>query len=128
MKTDKSLTIKAVYTIFMEEPEDYYFHPRGVLFIDQEYNHTLFCSDVDHNFLIKVIRKFPYGDLEKGIEYKGFEFELKNLTDQMVGRYGKQLSMIRQVLTELYQISPRQYAFLEKVLHDSDSPYSGFVP
>lgn len=118
-KTDKNLTIEKVYTIFVEEPDDYYFHPRGVLFIDQEHNHTLFCKDVDYNFLIKVARKFPYADLENGVEYKGFSFEFKNITDQMIAKYGNQSSLIRQVLTELQQVSPRQYSFLEKILQSS---------
>jgi hypothetical protein len=118
-KTNNNLSIETVYTIFVEDPDDYYFHPRGVLFIDQESNHTLFCADVDYNFLIKVIRKFPYSDLENGLEYKGYEFEFKNISDQMIAKYGNQLSLIRQVLAELYQVSPRQYSFLEKVLQNS---------
>lgn len=116
MKPKKSDSIKAIYIVFVEEPDDYYFHPRGVLVVDEELNLTLICLDSDHNFLMKVIRKFPYEDLESGVDYQRYAFELKNITEQMIKKYGNQLKMIPQVLSELYQVSPRQYSFLEKAV------------
>ncbi|MFC4768859.1 hypothetical protein [Effusibacillus consociatus] len=123
MKNKKPIPLQSIYTVFMEEPDDFYFHPRGVLFVDVEGNHTLFCSDVDHNFLLKVIRKFPYKDLEQGIQYNDYQFELKNLTLQMQEKYGNSPQAIPLVLKELYQTSPRQYAFLEKTMA-TNSVYS----
>jgi hypothetical protein len=118
MKNGKAVPLQSIYSVFLEEPEDFYFHPRGVLFVDVQGNITLFCSDVDHNFLLKVIRKFPYQDLEKGVEFNGYQFELKNITSQMAERYGTSPEAIPQVLQELYRNSPRQYWFLEKTFAD----------
>ncbi|WP_018132488.1 hypothetical protein [Effusibacillus pohliae] len=127
MKPDKQIPVQSIYTIFVEEPDDFYFHPRGVLFVDAEQNHSLFCSDIDHNFLLKVIRKFPYAALEKGIEFNGCQFELKNITEPMRQKFGDTTNAIPLVLQELYQTSPRQYAFLGKLLQDG-SVHSHFAP
>lgn len=118
MKNKKSVPLQAVYAIFLEEPDDYYLHPRGVLFVDTQQNATLFCSDADHNFLLKTIRKFSYKDLEQGVEFNGFHFELKNLTADMLGKYGDSPGIVPLVLKELYKTSPRQYSFLQKALDD----------
>lgn len=127
MRNKKDIPLHAIYSVFLEEPDDFYFHPRGVLFVDAEGNLNLFCSDIDHNFLLKVIRKFPYNDLEQGIEFNEHQFELKNLTTQMVEKYGSSPQAIPLVLKDLYETSPRQYGFLRKKIED-DSVHPHFAP
>ncbi|GAX90596.1 hypothetical protein [Effusibacillus lacus] len=126
-KNKQSVPLQLIYTVFVEEPNDFYFHPRGVLFVDKEHNHTLFCSDVDYNFLLRAIRKFPYKELELGVEFNGHQFELKNITAEMTSKYGDAPKAMKEILKDLYQTSPRQYSFLRKVF-EQDSAVSHFTP
>jgi hypothetical protein len=119
MKQKQPVPIQSVYSIFVEEPGDFYFHPRGVLFVDEKLNHSIFCSDVDHNFLMSVIRKFPYDELEAGTEYKGHQFEFKNLTEELIEQFGTHPDAMPKILESLYGTSPRQYGFLAKFLQEN---------
>lgn len=119
MKQKQPVPIHAVYSIFIEEAGDFYFHPRGVLFVDEKFNHSLFCSDVDHNFLMSIIRKFPYKELEAGTEFKGHQIECKNITQEMTERFGSHPDAMPEILNRLFQTSPRQYGFLARFLQDN---------
>ncbi|BCJ85339.1 hypothetical protein [Effusibacillus dendaii] len=116
MKDAKSVPLRTVYSIFVEEPDDFYFHPRGVLMVDEKLNISLFCSDADHNFLLRVIRKFPYAELENGVEWNGYEFECKDQTATAFEKHGNSPDAIPFILKDIYDSSPRQYFFLEKAL------------
>lgn len=121
IKRKKSTTITFVYVIQTEEVYDYYFKPEGILFIDDQGHHTLYCSDVRHNFLRHVIQKFPFKSLEEGISYRDHFIKIKDITDSMVQKFGVDLSMMKQVLYDLHQLSPRQYDFLKRFLNESAS-------
>jgi hypothetical protein len=91
------------------------------LFIDDLGHHTLYCSDVRHNFLRQVIQKFPYRSLEEGITFREHHVKLQNITISMTEKYGTELPMMTQVLHDLYKRSPRQYDFLAKFLQNQQT-------
>jgi hypothetical protein len=116
IKPKKGTQVETIFVILTEEENDYYFKPEGVLFIDDLGHHTLYCSDVRYNFLRQVIQKFPYSSLEEGISFRDHQVKIQDITASMAEKFGTDLSVMTQVLQELYDRSPRHFDFLANVL------------
>lgn len=106
--------IQTIYTISAEDPGDYYLKPEGVLFIDNLGGHTLYSADSRFNFLRSAVHKFPFSELEEGVEFREHTVRLHNVTDEYEARYDLITENMLPILHAIYQSSPRQYFFLEK--------------
>lgn len=119
--------IDRIYVIQVEEPDDYYYKPEGVLFIDNLGNHTLYSADSRFNFLKQTVQKFPYADLENGVSFRDHNVRLLDVTDTYREEFYLVVEEILPILHHVYQSNPRQFFFLEKTLRSED-PNSYFVP
>jgi hypothetical protein len=109
-------TIANVYLISVEDPDDYYHKPEGVLFIDNLGNHTLYSADSRYNFLRTAINKFPYKELEEGVEFREHNVRITDLTDTFRAEFDLLIDDMLNILRKIFESSPRQLFFLEKHL------------
>jgi hypothetical protein len=122
-----STHIDRIYVIQVEEPDDYYYKPEGVLFIDNQGHHTLYSADSRFNFLKLTVQKFPYADLENGVSFRDHNVRLLNVTDSYREQFYMVVEEIMPILHQIYQTNPRQFFFLEKTFQ-TEGPNSHFVP
>ncbi|ARU63083.1 hypothetical protein CBW65_20455 [Tumebacillus avium] len=123
----KPTHITKVYTLNVEDPGDYYYKPEGVLFIDEQGNYTLFAADSRHNFLRTAVHKFPYKDLEEGVEYRNHHLQLNDVTLQYAPRFDMVVDEMLDILQAVFTGSPRQFFFLERFFLPG-SPHNHFTP
>jgi hypothetical protein len=119
--------IERIYVIQVEEPDDYYYKPEGVLFIDNQGHHTMYSADSRFNFLKLTVQKFPYADLENGVSFRDHNVKLLDVTDQYREQFYLVVEEIIQILKKIYESNPRQFFFLEKTFQ-TDGTNSHFVP
>ncbi|KEO84443.1 hypothetical protein [Tumebacillus flagellatus] len=119
--------ITHVYLVGVEDPDDYYHKPEGVLFIDNLGNHTLYSADSRYNFLRNAINKFPYQDLEEGVEFRDHNVRITDLTDSFRQEFDLVIDEMLLILRKVFEGSPRQLFFLEKHLNP-DNHNQPFVP
>lgn len=126
-RTKDSTRIVNVYLVTVEEPDDYYHRPEGVVFIDNQGYFTLYTSDSRHNFLRAAIQKFPYEELEAEVTFQNHQVKLIDVTDQYEPEFDMVLDDMLAILHKVYLTSPRQFFFLEKFFRTSEFP-SHFIP
>lgn len=114
MKSD--LELLKIYTIHVEEEHDYYFEPIGVMFLAQEHRVLLYCSDVRYNELRAVYQKFPVVELEKGVQFKSRHYIFKDITEDTLSRYGKNVNATPLILQDMYESRPKQFHFLKRII------------
>lgn len=112
----KHTHITKVYLVSVEEPGDYYHNPEGVLFIDNLGNHSLYSADSRYNFLRNAVYKFPYADLEVGVDFREHNVRIQDITEQFRDRFNLVIEEMLDILRTIYEGSPRQFFFLEKHL------------
>ncbi|HEU4965287.1 MAG TPA: hypothetical protein VFV52_15770 [Bacilli bacterium] len=123
----KPTFLSKVYSLQVEEPNDYYFKPEGVVFVDEKGNYTLYAADSRHNFLRSILQKFPERDLEQGVSFKEHQVKAVDLTDLYEPYFEMIVDEILSILHRVYKSSPRQYFFLEKFF-DPKRVNQQFVP
>ncbi|PWK14360.1 hypothetical protein [Tumebacillus permanentifrigoris] len=119
--------ISHVYLVSVEDPDDYYHKPEGVLFIDNLGNHTLYSADSRFNFLRNAVHKFPYKELEEGVAFRDHEVRITDLTDTFRAEFELTVDDMLEILKRVYESSPLQLFFLEKHL-DPQNYNQPFVP
>ncbi|ASS75121.1 hypothetical protein CIG75_09110 [Tumebacillus algifaecis] len=122
----KPTRITNVYLINVEEPDDYYYKPEGVLFLDEQGHFTLFTADSRHNFLRAAVQKFPYKELEESVIYRNHQVQLNDVTLQYEERFDLHVDDMLPILHAIYNGSPRQFFFLEPFFLPGNS-YNHFV-
>ncbi len=122
-----STRIDKVYLATIEEPDDYYHRPEGVVFIDNQAYFTLYTTDSRHNFLRAAIQKFPYAELEAEVKFQNHAVRLVDVTSQYEPDFDMSIDDMLDILKKIYDTSPRQYFFLEKFFRPSEFP-SHFIP
>ncbi|TCP59455.1 hypothetical protein EV586_101674 [Tumebacillus sp. BK434] len=110
----KPTRITKIYILNVEDPGDYYFKPEGVVFLDDLGNYTLFAADSRHNFLRTAVHKFPYQDLEEGVEHRDHHLQLNDVTLQHASRFDLVVDEMLDILHAIFNGSPRQFFFLER--------------
>ncbi|MBL0387717.1 hypothetical protein JJB07_13835 [Tumebacillus sp. ITR2] len=119
--------ITHVYLVSVEEPDDYYHKAEGVLFIDNLQNHTLYSLDSRFNFLRNAVHKFPFKELEEGVEFRDHNVRLTDLTDSFREQFDLVIDDMLAILRKVYEGSPHQLFFLEKHLNP-ENYNQPFVP
>ncbi|MFD2168771.1 hypothetical protein [Tumebacillus lipolyticus] len=123
----KRTALTKIYLVNVEDPDDYYFKPEAVLFLDENGYFTLYTTDSRHNFLRAAVQKYPYQELEDGVHHRNHHLQLHDITLQLGEEYDLLVDEMFAMLHTIYNWSPRQHFYLEKHLSVS-SLQNGFIP
>lgn len=112
------LEITRVYILSVEEPGDFIFTPGGAIVLFANGQFKVFCVPSSHNLFRAALNRHSWEQLEKGIEYKGAEFRVDDVTTDMTNKGWTHASSIPLILRNLYESNPRHLFFLERFVSD----------
>lgn len=115
MPNQQDYELKRVYLLSTEEPGDYIFTLSGVVLQYTNAQFTVYCMSSNHNLYRQALHRLDWATLIAGeASYRGIEFRLNDVTDDM-NRLGlSKLDDIPKILTHLYTTNRRHLFFLEK--------------
>ncbi|MFB5191226.1 hypothetical protein [Alicyclobacillus fastidiosus] len=119
--------IKRIMEISVEEAGDYIFTPAGVLITYRTDQFRVFAESARHNFLRRVVSKYPWENLLDVVVEQGTSVRLRDVTEELNTKIGSDEMSTEAVLEFCYRSNPRQLFFLRRYFDDS-SPSQASMP